>query len=201
VTEPAFGRFVDRLPADLLLVLDEAYVEYVDRPEVPDGLRYLAAARPGRPPVLVLRTFSKIHGLAGLRVGYGVSTLEVARDLARVRPPFNVSRPALAAAEAALDDRPHLERTRQVTLEGRARLAEGLARLGLEAVPSQANFLLVRTPVRGGPLCERLLRAGVILRPVDGYGLPDHVRITVGTRAENDRCLTALAQALRGATP
>jgi histidinol-phosphate aminotransferase len=201
VAESAFSRFVERLPADLLLVVDEAYIEYVDREDVPDGLKYLKAARPGWPPMLVLRTFSKIHGLAGLRVGYGVTSPEVARDLGRVRPPFNVSRPALAAAEAALDDRTHLERTREVTLEGRASLAAALARLGLEVVPSQANFLLVKTPVRGSLLYQRLLPAGVIVRPVDGYGLPDHVRITVGTRVENERCASALAHALKGTTP
>jgi histidinol-phosphate aminotransferase len=197
VTEPAFGRFVDRLPEDLLLVVDEAYIEFVDRKDVPDGLAYLAAARPGRPPVLVLRTFSKIYGLAGLPVGYGGTTPAVAADLSRVRPPFNVSRPALAAAEAALDDRPHVETTREVTLEGRRYLACALGRLGLEVVPSQANFLLVKTPVKGGALHEALLEKGVIVRPVDGYGLPDYVRISVGTRVENERCVAALAAALR----
>src|SRR5919106_1132992 len=95
VTEPAFGRFVERLPGDVLLVIDEAYVEYVDRADVPDGIEYLKAARPGWPPILVLRTFSKIYGLAGLRVGFGASTPQVAADLSRVRPPFNVSRPGL----------------------------------------------------------------------------------------------------------
>ncbi len=198
VTEPAFGRFVDRLPADLLLVVDEAYIEFVDRSDVPDGLAYLEQAKPGRPPILVLRTFSKIHGLAGLRVGYGLTTPEVAADLNRVRPPFNVSRPALAAAEAALADRPHLETTREVNREGRAYLAGALARLGLEVVPSQANFLLVKTPVKGGALYESLLHTGVIVRPVDGYGLPDYVRISVGTRVENERCVAALAACLRG---
>ncbi|HEX7128075.1 MAG TPA: histidinol-phosphate transaminase [Thermodesulfobacteriota bacterium] len=198
VTEPAFGRFVDRLPPDLLLVVDEAYIEFVDRSDVPDGLAYLRDGRPGRPPVLVLRTFSKIYGLAGLRVGYGLTTPAVAADLNRVRPPFNVSRPALAAAEAALADRSHLETTRDVTLEGRRYLAEAIGRLGLEVVPSQANFLLVKTPVKGAALADALLGAGVIVRPVDGYGLPDHVRISVGTRIENERCVAALAACLRG---
>lgn len=198
VTEPAFGRFVDRLPPDLLLVIDEAYIEFVERSDVPDGLAYLREARPGRPPILVLRTFSKIYGLAGLRVGYGLTTPAVAADLNRVRPPFNVSRPALAAAEAALADGAHLETTRAVTLEGRRYLAEALGRLGLEVVPSQANFLLVKTPVKGSALADALLEAGVIVRPVDGYGLPDYVRISVGTRTENERCVAALAARLRG---
>ncbi len=192
VAEPAFGAFVERLPESLLLVIDEAYIEFVDRPEVPDGLAYLRRAGRGRPPVLVLRTFSKIHGLAGLRVGYGVTTPEVAADLNRVRPPFNVSRPALAAAEAALADRPHLERTREVTREGRAFLTAGLTGLGLTVVPSQANFVLVRVPGRGSELYRALLQDGVIVRPVDGYGLPDYLRISIGTRAENERCLAAL---------
>ncbi|HWP34212.1 MAG TPA: histidinol-phosphate transaminase [Thermodesulfobacteriota bacterium] len=195
VTEPAFGAFVARLPADLLLVVDEAYIEYVDEPRVPDALAYLARAD-GRPPLLVLRTFSKIYGLAGLRVGYGVTTPEVAADLHRVRPPFNVSRPALAAAEAALGDRRHVERTREVTLAGRAYLARELARLGLTVVPSQANFVLVRVPGRGVEHYEALLREGVVVRPVDMYGLPGYLRITVGTPVENARCVAALARRL-----
>lgn len=197
VTEPAFGRFVERLPADLLLVIDEAYIEFVERTDVPDGLAYLKTAKPGRPPILVLRTFSKIYGLAGLRVGYGLTTPEVAADLNRVRPPFNVSRPALAAAEAALTDRPHLEATREVNREGRAYLTAALSRLGLDVVPSQANFVLVKTPVKGSVLSQALLETGVIVRPVDGYGLPDYVRISVGTRVENERCVAAMAGALR----
>lgn len=197
VTEPAFGRFVERLPGDLLLVIDEAYIEYVDRADVPDGLAYLKTAQPGWPPILVLRTFSKIYGLAGLRVGFGVSTPQVAGDLGRVRPPFNVGRPALAAAEAALDDHDHVALTRETTIEGRAYLTEALSRLGLEVVPSQANFVLVRFPVKGSALYQALLETGVILRAVDNYGLPDHLRITVGTRGENQRCVAALEAHLR----
>ncbi len=197
VTEPAFGAFVERLPDSLLLVIDEAYIEFVDRAGVPDGLAYLRPPH-GRRPVLVLRTFSKIYGLAGLRVGYGLTSPEVAADLSRVRPPFNVSRAALAAAEAALADRPHVERTREATLEGRAYLTAELARLGLTVVPSQANFVLVRVPGRGGDFYEALLRQGVIVRPVDAYGLPDYLRITVGTRAENERCVAALEAQLGG---
>jgi histidinol-phosphate aminotransferase len=195
VTEPAFGAFVERLPTDLLLVMDEAYIEFVARPGVPDGLAYLKS-RSRRPPLLVLRTFSKIYGLAGLRVGYGITSPEVAADLNRVRPPFNVSRPALAAAEAALADRAHVERTRATTLEGRASLTAQLARLGLTVIPSEANFLLVKLPGRGSEHYQALLREGVILRPVDGYGLPEYLRITVGTRAENERCVAALAARL-----
>jgi histidinol-phosphate aminotransferase len=142
--------------------------------------------------VICLRTFSKIYGLAGFRVGYGYATRELAALLNRVRQPFNVNAPAQEAAIAALDDAAFVKRSRRVNRAGLRQLMTGLAKLGLETVPSAANFLLVRVG-DGDVVFRRLQQAGVIVRPVRGYGMPEWVRITVGTAAQNEKLLTALA--------
>ena len=179
-------RLAESLPAHVIFCLDEAYAEYLDATA---DLRPLLAA--GR-KVVVTRTFSKIHGLAGLRVGYLVGSEEVCGLLNRVRQPFNVNLPALAAAEAALDDSDFLRRARQANAAGLARLAEGFRALGLEHIPGEANFLAVRVPA-AGEVFERLLRSGIIVRPLRGYGMPEWLRVTVGTEAQNERLLAALA--------
>ena len=187
----ALNRFLQALPSDILLVLDEAYFEYVSDPDYPDGLEWLAAF----PNLMVTRTFSKAHGLAGLRIGYGVSSVEIAELLNRIRPPFNVSVPAQAAAVAALDDGEHLQRAVAVNRVGLARLAGGFDEIGLVFIPSVANFLAVAVP-NAAQVYEKLLHAGVIVRPLANYGMPNHLRISVGTELENSRCLTALKQIL-----
>ena len=181
-------RFLDALGADPpLVVLDEAYRDFCDDPEYPDGVELL-----GRHPRLVLlRTFSKIAGLAGLRVGYAVAAPEAIDRLNRVRAPYNVNRLAQIAAVAALEDAEHLARTRRLVIEERAFLARELARRGMTAPPSQANFLLVRVPDARAAR-ERLLRAGIIVRDGAGVGFPGHLRIAVGTREVNIRLLAAL---------
>jgi len=181
----AFDRFAESLPEDVVLVVDEAYVEYAQRPDFPDALGWLQR----RPATVVLRTFSKLYGLAGLRIGYGVAGAELAGYLERARHPFNVNRLAEAAACAALDDAAHQERSRRTNAEGRVYLTRELASLGLQVWPSDANFLLVRA---GEGVYEGLLRQGVIVRPMAGFGLPDCVRITVGLPEENERCVKAL---------
>jgi histidinol-phosphate aminotransferase len=185
--------FLEAVPPAALVVLDEAYVEYVDVPGFPDAM----ALRRRFPNLVVLRTFSKIYGLAGLRLGYLFARPEVAGYLDRVRAPFNVNLVAQAAGAAALDDEEHVRRSRALVREGRPFLEAGLRALGATVVPSQGNFVLADFPGRPGPaLFEALLREGVVVRPVGGYGFPTAQRVTVGTRAENDKALAALARVL-----
>jgi histidinol-phosphate aminotransferase len=186
----AFDAFVASLPAELVLVIDEAYREYAQRPDFPDSLAWLAR----RPGTAVLRTFSKIYGLAGLRVGYGVCDAELADYLNRARHPFNVNRLAAVAALAALDDDEHAERSRRVNAEGVAYLTRELRALGVEVWPTDANFVLVRA---GEGIFDRLQREGVIVRPLAGFGMPDCVRVSIGLPEENERLVKTLAK-LRG---
>lgn len=185
-------EFLDAVPPDVVIVMDEAYAEYVEDPRYPEALADVGGDR----LLIVLRTFSKIYGLAGLRVGYGVAHPALIDLLNRLRAPFNVNTLAQVAALAALDDDAHVERTRQVNREGMAYLRAAFAELGLECVPSWANFLLVRVG-NAARLYDALLRRGVIVRPVPVYGFPEHVRVTVGTPAENERLVAALRQVLR----
>lgn len=187
----AVRELLDSLPPEVLLVLDEAYCEYLDAP-----LDLLPGIRSGQQPNLFLtRTFSKIHGLAGLRVGYGIGHPDFIAALEKVREPFNVNGLAQVAARAALDDEVHLARTRANNTAGLRQLEAGCRALGLEWVPSAANFLLVRVG-EGARVFVELQRRGVIVRPMAGYGLPEWVRISVGTPAENARCLRALGEVL-----
>ena len=180
---------------ELLVVADEAYAEYVRDPAYPDTVHERSD---GTVPVITLRTFSKLFGLAGLRVGYGVASPLVVDLLARVRQPFNVNGLAQVGALAALDDTEHVERTLAVNREGMAYLEEALAALGLAFVPSQANFILVRVG-RGLAVYDALLRRGVITRPMDAYGFPEHLRVTVGLAEENRRFITTLEAVLAAA--
>jgi histidinol-phosphate aminotransferase len=184
-------EFVCRVPEHVLLVVDQAYCEYVDDAEYPHLLDEL----PGRPGVVLLRTFSKIYGLAGLRIGYAIGDREVIDAISRLRQPFNVNSLAQAAALAALDDVAHVEHSRRVALEGRETFAQTLSAMGVDFVPSQANFVLVEVG-DGTQVTDALLRRGVIVRPMSGYGMPSKVRITFGTKDQNRRCLDALASVL-----
>lgn len=186
--------FIARVPTNVILVVDEAYFEYARHlaPDYPDALAWVKV----HPNLVVSRTFSKCYGLAGLRVGYGVSSPEVADLMNRVRPPFNVNSIALAAAEAALGDEAHLARTLEVNAEGLNQLAAGFDALGLSYIPSIANFVSVDVGRDAAPVFDALLREGVIVRPVAGYGMPEHLRITVGTAEQNDRVLAALQKVL-----
>jgi histidinol-phosphate aminotransferase len=182
--------FLDALGADSpLVVLDEAYRDFVDDPDYPDGVALLARY----PRLLVLRTFSKIAGLAGLRVGYAVGALETIDRLNRVRAPYNVNRLGQVAAAAALDDPQHAARTRALVLEERRFLLAGLAERGIASSPSQANFLLVRVG-HAGRARERLLRAGILVRDGAAVGFPGHLRISIGTREVNERVLKLLEE-------
>jgi histidinol-phosphate aminotransferase len=192
-TERELVPFLDAVPRGTLVALDEAYVEYVDAPGYQDAL----ALRRRYPNLVVIRTFSKIYGLAGFRLGYGIAAPEVVEYLDRVRMPFSTSLVAQAAGVAALDDREHVERSRALVREERPFLAAGLAALGATVAPSQGNFVLADLPGRPGKeLFEALLRRGVVVRPMGGYGFPTAQRITVGTHAENEKALAALRKVL-----
>jgi histidinol-phosphate aminotransferase len=184
--------FVRALPPDVILVVDEAYREYVPRYLQPDLLRYV---REGC-YLLTLRTFSKAYGLAGLRIGYGIGCTEMVELLNRVRQPFNVNTLAQKAALAALDDTTHLEQTVRITEAGRKVMHSSFEELGLASIPSVTNFILVNVGVEGKVVADALLRKGVVVRSMEGYGLPAHIRVTVGTAQENGRALQALAEVL-----
>ncbi|MGD9889466.1 MAG: histidinol-phosphate transaminase [Halothiobacillaceae bacterium] len=195
VEKDALYAFIAAVPADVLVVVDEAYIEFVDEDsDFPNALGWLTEF----PNLIVTRTFSKIHGLAGLRVGYAVSHPQVAEVLNRVRQPFNVNLLAMEAAIAALNDREHIERTRQLNRAGLAQVRSGLANLGLSALPSMGNFLCIDMRRPAHVVYDALLRQGVITRPVAGYGLPQHLRVSIGTEAENKRFLSALNIVLDG---
>jgi histidinol-phosphate aminotransferase len=189
--------FLDRVPADVLVVLDEAYAEYVTAPDYPDALPWLARY----PNLLITRTFSKIYGLAGLRVGYALADPAVAEVLNRVRQPFNVGSLAQAAALAALGADDHVARSRALNAAGRDALRAGLTALGWRVPESMGNFVLADTGGPAQPWYDHLLRRGVIVRPVANYGLPRHLRITVGLPEQTARLLDALAAIRRELQP
>ncbi len=194
VTGDQVDRFVSGLPEDVIVVCDEAYYEYIERDDFPKSIDYVKAGR----PVIVLRTFSKIYGLAGLRIGYGIARDDLVRGMNRVRQPFNTNRAAQAGALAALDDTEHIEKSRSMNAGGKAFLYGALERLGLQTVPSEANFILVDVGRDGNAVSEKLLRRGVIVRAMGGYGFPCSVRVTVGKRADNERFIAALEEVLGG---
>lgn len=188
----ALDRFLARLPPHVVAVLDEAYIELLPPRRQPDTLRHV---REGR-SVYLLRTFSKTYGLAGLRIGYAIAPPAGIQLLHRVRQPFNVNAMAQAAALAALEDEAHVVQTRAMVEDGLNQLAQAFAAMRLPYVPSVANFLLVKVG-SGREIFQALQRKRVIVRPVDVYGLPEFVRVTVGTRRENQRLIEALAEVLR----
>jgi histidinol-phosphate aminotransferase len=182
------ARFIAQVPERVVIVLDEAYNEYLD-PELRfDSTQWLRE----HPNLLISRTLSKAYGLAGLRVGFGLAQPELTDLLNRIRQPFNVNSLAQAAAVAALADEAFLERSRVLNRAGLDQMQRGFAELGLEYIPSYGNFVLVRVG-DAAAVYEGLLRAGVIVRPVTGYGLPEWLRISVGLPDENARLLEALA--------
>jgi histidinol-phosphate aminotransferase len=186
-------EFLNAVPRHVVVVMDEAYFEFVEDEQYPDSLN----AHGQNHLLITLRTFTNIYGLAGLRIGFGCADPMLIELMNRVRQPFNVSSLAQVAALAALEDDAHVEQTRTCNRQGIAYLREQLQRLGIESVPSWANFILVRVG-NGARVYEALLREGVIVRPMSVYGFPEHVRISVGTAVENERCIAALEHVLRG---
>jgi histidinol-phosphate aminotransferase len=194
VDAAAIDRFMARVPEHVVVAFDEAYFEFLD--EAPDTLKYVWEGK----NVCVLRTCSKIHGLAALRVGYGLAPKPLADLLHKARQPFNVNAIAQAGALAALEDNDHIRRTKEVNREGLAFYEAAFKERGLEFVPSFANFILVKVG-DGDHVFKSMLRQGVIVRAMRGYKLPDWVRISVGTAAENARCLEVLDNVLAATTP
>jgi len=193
VTKKEFEKFLASVPERVIVVMDEAYFEFVDKKDYPDALDYFKAGHRNLVPV---RTFSKIYGLAGLRLGYGVVDEEMAGYLNRVRQPFNTNSLAQVGALAALDDKEHVRRTRRNNAAGMNYLEKRFKRMELEFIPSVTNFMLFRPGVDAGSIYQRLLRKGVIVRPMGGYKLPEWLRVTIGTPAENKRFSKALEEVL-----
>ncbi|MGE5490718.1 MAG: histidinol-phosphate transaminase [Actinomycetota bacterium] len=183
--------FLESVPKDVVVVLDEAYNEYIAPAERQDTAAWIKEF----PNLVVTRTFSKIYGLAGLRVGYALASAEVADLMNRVRQPFNVNNLALAAAIAALDDHLFVAESYQLNHRGMEQIVAGLKRLGLEHIPSHGNFVTFRAG-DAAAVNQKLLKQGVIVRPIGGYGLPEWLRVTIGTEPENARFLEALEKAL-----
>lgn len=188
----ALESFLQRVPEDVVVLLDEAYREYLHPRYQPSSREWLERY----PNLIIARTFSKVHGLAGLRVGYALSSLDIADLLNRVRQPFNVNALALACAEAALADDTHIEQSLAMNNEERDKLRARLSGLGVTVLPSQANFLTFDCGQASTPVYEKLLRQGVIVRPLAGYAMPNHLRVTIGLPEQNQRFLSALESAL-----
>ncbi|RMG28006.1 MAG: histidinol-phosphate transaminase [Gammaproteobacteria bacterium] len=184
--------FLASVPPDVIVVLDEAYVEYVELPDYPDSLPWLDR----HPNLVVTRTFSKVYGLAGLRVGYALSSAPVADLLNRVRQPFNVNALALEAAVLALEDEAHVRRSVALNREGMQFWERRFTEMGLSWIPSIGNFVTVDLGRPAAPVHQALLREGVIVRPVAAYGLPNHLRISIGLPEENARAAAALQKVL-----
>lgn len=191
----ALEQFLAAVPEQVLVVLDEAYIEYASGSELPNGVKHLSRY----PNLVVSRTFSKAYGLAALRVGYALSSPQVAEVLNRVREPFNVNSLALVAACAALEDEDYLFRSRLANDQGMEQLEAGLEALELEWIPSKGNFIAVRFGDQAAAVNQALLEKGVIVRPVAGYGMPEFLRVSIGTHEENARFLGVLKQVLANA--
>ncbi len=184
-------ELVNKIPSHVLLVMDEAYIEFLN-----DSVDLLPFIRSGsKPNIILMRTFSKIFGLAGLRVGYGIAAPQLVTALEKVRQPFNINAIAQAGALAGLDDEEHLEKTRTNNFAGLQVYETEFRKLKLEYIPSAANFIMVKVG-DGGRVCGEMQKLGVITRPMGGYQLPEWIRISIGTPAENQRCIEALKQVL-----
>ncbi|HQA07885.1 MAG TPA: histidinol-phosphate transaminase [Syntrophomonadaceae bacterium] len=192
VTRSQVDEFMEQIPDDILVVFDEAYYEYVDSPEYVSGLRYLQSGK----NVIVCRTFSKIYGLAALRIGYAFTTPEIASAIERVTDPFNVNSVAQVAALAALDDIEHLQNSQELNQKGKQFLYEQLDALGITYIPTQANFILIDTGQDCRRVFQGLLQQGVIVRPGDIFGYPTFIRVTIGAPAENARFINSLRSVL-----
>jgi histidinol-phosphate aminotransferase len=187
----AWEKFLKRIRSDVFIIVDEAYFEYVEAADYPNSLDYHQQGK----ALLTLRTFSKLYGLAGLRIGYGIADKEIISLMHRVRQPFNVNAPAQWGALAALDDREHVRRSLENNRQGLNYLTAEFARLGIEYVPSHANFVLLRVG-KGEDVFNRLLAQGIIVRPMAGYQFPEYLRVTIGTMRENRKFIDGLRKAV-----
>ncbi len=192
LSEKELSDFLANISDNIIVVLDEAYIEFVQNKDVANGLDFLT----DYPSVVVLRTFSKIYGLAGLRVGYGFSSEQIIDYMNRVRQPFNVNHLAQVAASAALDDTEFASTTLKLTREGLSYLREELDGLGLEYLPTETNFFMIKVPCSANRIYELMLKQGVIIRSMDSYGLKDYIRVNVGLPEENERFISSLKKVL-----
>ena len=187
-----FEQFLNSMPSHILIVLDEAYIHYADRPDMPDSVKLFRQYK----NLLIMRTFSKVYGMAGLRIGYGIAQEGVVRVMNNLRTPFNVTGVSQAAALAALEDAKHVERSIATNAAERARLYAGLTKLGIRAVRSHSNFIFVEIGPEANELCDELLQEGVIVRPLGWMGFPEAIRISVGLAEENDKLLLVMGKLL-----
>ncbi|MDI3533869.1 MAG: histidinol-phosphate aminotransferase [Thermosediminibacterales bacterium] len=192
VTKQELDDFMNKLPENVIVVIDEAYHEYVMSSDYPDSLKYVKEGK----NVIVLRTFSKIYGLAGLRIGYGIANPELIECINRVKEPFNVNMIAQVAAVESLKDRDHVEKSRQLVNAEKKYLYEQFESIGLEWVDSETNFILVDTGTDSTKLFHELLKLGIIIRSGEIFGLPNHIRVTIGTREQNEKFINALKSLL-----
>ena len=190
----ALLEFLQQIPANIIVVIDEAYYEYVSKKDYSSMLAYLQQF----PNLVITRTFSKVYGLAGLRIGFSVSSIEIADLLNRVRQPFNVNVVAQDAALAALLDPEHVSRSVESNQKQMEKLVQSCEKLGLPYIDSEANFLTVEFGAKAADVYQALLRKGVIVRPIENYGMPDHLRITIGRAGEMDRLIATLPEVLAG---
>lgn len=185
--------FIKKIPSHVIVVVDEAYGEYLDQKSFVDTTKWLAKY----PNLIITRTFSKAYGLAGLRIGYAVSHPDIANLLNRVRHPFNVNSLGLVAAEAALNDEAYIEKSRELNQQGLDQLSLGFKQLGLNYIPSIGNFISVNVGEKAGDIYTKLLHEGVIVRPISAYKMPQHLRVSVGLQSENDIFLKALKRVIQ----
>ncbi len=192
VNDKQITRFLENIPGNVIVVMDEAYYDFVDAKDYPDTMRHLKDKN-----LIILRTFSKAYGLAGLRVGYALANAELIECMNRVRQPFNVNSLAQVAAMAGIDDTAHLRKTKATVLKGKKYFYKELDNMGISYVPSQANFILVNVKRDSWDFFQKLLRYGVIVRDMKPYKLESYIRVTIGTDKENNKFIEALKKVLK----
>jgi histidinol-phosphate aminotransferase len=192
ITSSEVFQFMRDLPETVLVVFDEAYYEYVTNPDYPKSMHYFQEKR----NVIILRTFSKIYGLAGTRVGYGFTSNEIVDNLNRIRPPFNVNRLAQVAALASLDDKEHVKKSIDSNRRGKDFIYSEFRKMNIPYLETEGNFILVDCQIDGNMVNTKLLQQGIIVRPMGMYNLPNHLRVTIGTEEQNQRFITAFKNAL-----
>lgn len=192
VTDMEMRRFMNKVPKRVIVVVDEAYYEYVTRNDFPNTIDYLKKGR----NIIILRTFSKIYGLAGLRIGYGMANEKLIKELNKVRQPFNTNSLAQIAALTSLGDREYIKRNRKSNKEGREYFYKNFHEMGLQYTPSEANFVLVKVG-DGKDIYKRLLKKGIIVRPMGGYGLPEYIRVTIGLPIENKKFIKVFKEVIK----
>ena len=192
VTAAQVQTLMDYVPEHVLVVFDEAYGEYINRVDYPQTLSYVQQAR----NVVISRTFSKVYGLAGMRIGYGIAPLHLIELMNRVRQPFNCNLVAQAAAQAALSDLDYVEQSRKTNAQEKQKLYQALATLGVQYIPSEGNFIMLNLNQSGEAVAQQLLQQGIIVRPITGYGFPNSIRVTIGTHRQNIRFIETLTTIL-----